>query len=442
MKKGLREALIVAGMAAFVLAGCQQSTEETQAKADAAEPGHTHEAHEEQDREDEVSDLDQPVEQLFAATCEHDLKTHECDECRYEVGVVRAAASLFEGGLLKAVTPEKREVSVSLRLTGEVRFDERRVAHVSTQVEGIIRKVHVTLGDKVKRGQPLVEIESVAIGEAQAEYLEALGMLDLSRRSHDRLVALRQEGISSEKELLKAKQDLDAAQIRTDAALGKLTRLGMDPDSARSLTMAGSSGGLVLRSPTDGTVLEMHAVAGEVAKPETSVATIGDNSALWVWADIYERDVALVMREQAKLPLAASITVKAFPGVEFQGTVDFVSPSMDRSSRTLKIRIAVPNPEGLLLAGMFAGVEIFLPGDQQVLTVPKSAVLEDERRSFVFVHHSDEYYVRRPVTPGRTFAGLTEIKKGLVGGEIIVADGAFLMKSDVLRSKMGAGCAD
>lgn len=392
--------------------------------------------------EHDVSDLDRPIAELFAATCEHGVKAHRCAECRYEVGVVKAEAALFQGRLLETARVERRAVARPLDLTGEVRFDERRVAHVSTQAEGIIRKVHVTLGDRVKRGQPLLEIASVAVGEAQAAYLEALELLRLARRGHERIEALGREGIAAGKERLAARQELNAAQIRAEAALGKLTRLGMSPAAARGLSRQSAKGLLVLRAPTGGAVLEMHAVAGEVARVESSLATVGDNSAVWVWADLYERDIALVSREQARGALAAAITVKAFPGQVFDGTVDLVSPSMSESSRTVKARIAVPNPERRLLSGMFAHVTLFIPGERRALAVPRQAVLQDEGRAFVFVHHQGDYYVRRPVAVGRSFAGLVEITGGLAEGQVVVATGAFLMKSDVLRSKMGAGCAD
>jgi cobalt-zinc-cadmium efflux system membrane fusion protein len=170
--------------------------------------------------------------------------------------------------------------------------------------------------------------------------------------------------------------------------------------------------------------------------------TVGDNASLWVWADLYERDIALVTREQRKEKLGAQVRVKAYPDQHFPGTVDFVSPSMSESSRTVKVRIVVPNESRDLLAGMFASVDIFLPGKDQALTIAESAVVADEGRSFVFVHHQDDYYVRRPVTVGRAFAGWVVVEKGLQGDETVVSDGAFLLKSDVLRSKMGAGCAD
>jgi cobalt-zinc-cadmium efflux system membrane fusion protein len=115
---------------------------------------------------------------------------------------------------------------------------------------------------------------------------------------------------------------------------------------------------------------------------------------------------------------------------------------MEEASRTVKVRVEVPNQQKRLLAGMFASVKVFLPGDEEVTTLPRGAVLDDEGRSFVFVHHHNDYFVRRPVSRGRAWADRVELTAGLKGGERVVSDGAFLMKSDVLRSKMGAGCAD
>ncbi|HOX47006.1 MAG TPA: efflux RND transporter periplasmic adaptor subunit [Myxococcota bacterium] len=382
---------------------------------------------------EEPSDLDRPVEELIALTCEHARKTFECDECRYEVGFVRAPASLAEGGLVTTLEVARQRVAESIALTGEVRFDERRIGHVSTQVEGIIKQVHVALGDRVRRGQALLEIESVLVGEAQAAYLEAQGLLELARRNAARVSELRKESIASEKEFLQARQELEVSEIRAAGALSKLSRLGT----------GGTAGGrVVVRAPMDGTVLLMHAVPGEVARTAESLVTVGDNTAVWVWADLYERDIAAVKRGQAAQKLAASISVKAYPGEEFPGTVDLVSPAMDESSRTVKVRVEVLNPEGRLLAGMFAAVVLSLPGTEETLAVPRASVLEDEGRAFVFVHHQGEYYLRRPVQVGRSWDGWTEIVQGLAPGQTVVAEGAFLMKSDVLRSKMGAGCAD
>ncbi len=390
----------------------------------------------------EPSDLDRPVEELVALTCEHERKTFECDECRYEAGFVRAPASLVAGGLITTVKAGRQKVAVPVTLTGEVRFDERLVGHVSSPVEGIVRATHVTLGDRVRKGQPLVEIESVAVGEAQAAWLEARSLLSLARRNFERLSALREEDISSEKETLQARQELETAEIRAANALGTLTRLGASSADAHTLTSTTAGGRIVLRSPMDGLVLTLHAVPGETARTEEALATIGDNSTVWVWADLYERDIRSVVRGQASGRLEAAVSVKAYPDEVFTGAVDLVTQAMDESSRTVKVRVEVRNRAGHLLSGMFATVRLYLPGTDEALAIPGSAVLEDEGRSFVFVRHEGDDYVRRPVTVGRTWAGWAEVTSGLRPDQVVVAEGAFLMKSDVLRSKMGAGCAD
>ncbi len=424
---------------AFAVVSCDRSAPPPEIEALTAEaPAHDHESGEAA----EASDLDRPVEELFAADCEHRVKTFACDECRYEVGVVRVPASLVEGGLVATVRAEPRAVDVAVPLTGEVRFDERRVGHVSPLVEGVVSAVHVALGDRVRRGQALAELECAAVGEAQAEHLAAQGMLDLARRNLERVAGLRQEAIASEKEFLLAQQEADAARIRAEGARSQLARFGMSEAAVRDLADGKGLGRLTLRAPLDGAVLAMHAVPGEVAETGVPLFTVGDHAVVWVWADLYERDLATVAGAQASRELAATVAVKAYPGEAFAGTVDLVGPSMDETSRTVKVRVEVPNPDGRLLAGMFADVSLQLPGTEAVLAVPPAAVLEDEGREFVFVHHHDDYFVRRPVKSGRAAAGWVEVRSGLDPGLTVVAEGAFLLKSDVLRAKMGAGCAD
>lgn len=392
-----------------------------------------------------TSDLDRPVDALFAEVCEHGKKTHECDECRYGVGVVRVPAKLIDGGLVKKASVSKQRVEVPIVLTGEIRFDERRVTHISPRIEGTVRKVRASLGERVRRGQPIVELESVQLGEVESEYLAAQAALRLARSSFERQEQLRKEQISSEKEYLAARQQHEAAQIHARSAQEKLARLGVGQGDIERLAgpdRSGGEGALVVRAPAEGIIVEMHAVPGELVKPDESIVTVGDVSSVWVWADLYEDQLGRVLEAQRTRKLRAEIAVKAFPDTRFPGNVDFVGPTMDERTRTVKVRVAAPNPDAKLRAGMFASVRIFLPGQEEALAVPRAAVLSDEGRSFVFVHHHGDYWIRRPVDPGRKWVDWVEVKSGLSGGETLAADGSFLLKSDVLRSKMGAGCAD
>jgi len=408
----------------------------------ATAPADSHAAEAGTPPEGEISDLDRPVEELFLLTCEHRKKTFECDECRYEAGVARAPAALIAGGLIDTVKAVRQRIGLPLRLTGEVQFDRRRVVHLSTQVEGTVHSVHVELGERVRKGQALIEIESVAVGEAEGAYREAQAVLELARRNHQRIAELRNEAIASEKEYLQSQHELETARIRAESARGSLTRLGVSAVDVKALDQSSPRGRLVLRAPSSGAVLSLRAVPGEVARSEESLAVIGDNTTVWVWADLYERDIARIAREQRRSRLPATVTVRAYPGEAFPGVVDLVSPSMEEASRTVRLRVEVKNPAGRLLAGMFADVIVMLPGREEALALPRGAVLEDEGRAFVFIHHHGEYYVRRPVALGAAWGDRVEIVKGLEAGDVAVADGAFLMKSDVLRSKMGAGCAD
>jgi len=185
-----------------------------------------HEGHEGHDH-GEASDLDRPIEALFAASCEHGVRTYECDECRYEVGVVKVARAILDGGLVRTGEAALRAADTPIELTGEVRFDERRVTHLSSRTDGVIRAVHVQAGDVVKAGQPLIEIDSIALGDAQGEYLEARAARNLAARTLERQKALRRDGVTSEREAIEAENAFESADIRVRSASERLLRLGL-----------------------------------------------------------------------------------------------------------------------------------------------------------------------------------------------------------------------
>lgn len=395
---------------------------------------------------DAASDLDRPVEALFAAECEHGTKAFLCDECRYEVGIVRVPADLVADGLIRTTTATPRTPDTSLLLDGEVGFDERRVARVGPRTDGTVGAVHVQMGDPVTTGQPLFELDSQELANARSDHREALTVLQLARQTRDRLRTLHDQAIASEREVLEAQQAFEAARIRADAASERLRRMGLAPArTARDQTTpnpGNASGRLVARSPLNGLVLDVRTAAGEAARAGEPLVVVGQTDPVRVFADLYEPDLAQVLAELSQGPLAISLRVQAFPDRPFEGTLDLLAPAMSPGSRTLKARITVPNPDGALRPGMFARVRVPLPSDPTVLAVPRAAVVQDGGRAFVFIRHQGEFWVRRPVEPGREWDGWVEVRTGLEPGTEVVADGAFLLKSDVLRTKMGAGCAD
>ena len=392
----------------------------------------------------EGSDLDKSIEELFAADCEHQLKTHQCDECRYEVGVVKVSSELIDRGLISVTNVSRRDFDSEIGLTGEIQFDKQKIAHVGPSVAGIVRNVKVDIGDKVKAGQILAILESVEFAEAQAAYLEALAQQNLAKTSYDRQKALREQKINSEKDYLEAQQQLESAKIRTSSAKQKLLRMGISSGAVSFLAQKGHSaatGWLPVSAPFDGEVLEIHAVRGERIEPGAETILFGDISSLWVWIDLYESQLADVKTAMTDEGLPVTISVRAWPDEQFSGRVNYIGNMMNQATRTINARVILDNPQGKLKPGMFANVALGMNSSNGRIAAPATSVVSDEDREFVFVRHEGDFFVRRPVTKGQQVDGYVEILDGVEEGQTVVVAGTFLLKSDVLRSKMGAGCA-
>ena len=411
-----------------------------EAPAPAAEPADSHDHGAEAD--EEPSDLDLPLAALAAAQCEHDKLTRTCAECRYEVGFVRVPSDLLEAGLVRTVPVESRAIGANLLLTGEIRYDERRIAHITPVVEGVVREVHVGLMDRAKAGDPLFTMDSAALGDAQSAWLEARAVLRLEQRSLRRTQALREKRIASEREFLAARAAAEQAAIRVEAARDRLLRLGLLAADIEAIREGGARGRMVVRAPLDGRVLDLHLVAGEVVGPAKSVLLLGDLGRLWMWVDLYERDLQAVLRQVGAGGLDATVSVEAFPDRAFVGAVDIVGATMNEATRTVPMRIVLDNTDELLRPGMFGEARVAATEAPRSLTVPADAILTDAGRDFVFVRFDGEDFVRRPVLVVREEDGRVAVQAELEPGQEVVSTGAFLLKSDVLREKMGAGCAD
>jgi len=394
---------------------------------------------------DEGSDLDETVEALFASRCEHGVAAHTCAECRYEVGVVKVPENLIAEGLIQVDAVGTHRFGMRVQLTGEVQFDESRIAHLGPRLPGVVGRVMVDLGQRAAAGTPLMAIDSAELAEAEAAYLGAAAKHRLAQAALERKRVLHEAQISSEREYLEAKQELEAAMIQNNAERQKLLRLGLTEGEIAQLEQAGitgATGHYLLRAPFDGEVMELHAVRGERVEPDAQLLLFGEVDTVWVWVDVYEDDLAAVASAAGSSRLPAEVQVRAWPGTTFSGWLDFVGRTMDERTRTVKARIAVSNPAGRLRPGMFATVELVIGTADEGTAVPATAILADEGRDFVFLHHIDDYFVRRPVHTGRQAGGWIEVVDGVQPGQMIAVAGGFLLKSDVLRSKMGAGCAD
>ncbi len=395
----------------------------------------------------ETSDLDQPIADLLAAECEHKIPTYTCNECRYEVGVSKAGDEMFDpalGGTLATMKAGTRPLASGKDSNGEVRLNEERAVYLSPRAPGVVRSILVDLGSRVRAGQVLFEVESSDYRQAKADLLRATAAVTLAEATAVRERDLYEKRVCPRKDVIEAEAALGQANAEHTAVVGRLLALGLQPEEIDALPAAGAgsqSGLMPVRAPFAGTVLERSLSLGAQAQPGDKLLLLADTAKMWVITTVYEREVAAVLRAQRLGPVQAAVTVTAYPDATFAGHVEQVGGTLDEATRTARVRVVVDNPGDLLRAGMFARVQLLMPGTGDGVALPEEAILEDEGRSFAFVRAEGPYFVRRPVTAGRTRDGWVEVG-GIAPGDEVVTKGAFLLKSDVLRSKMGAGCAD
>ncbi|MCB9540676.1 MAG: efflux RND transporter periplasmic adaptor subunit [Myxococcales bacterium] len=320
-------------------------------------------------------------------------------------------------------------VRVALEVPAEVQLNPDRVAHVSPLVEGQLISVDVTLGDTVELGQPLARLRSVELGQARAALSRATALRQVARQTRDRQKRLRAEGISAERSLIEAQLAYDQAGAERDAALSRLKVFGLQ---------GGSGPDMALESPIAGRVVERHATRGENVSPDDTLFVVADLTRVWIIGRVYEQQVA-----QVAVGMAASLTLGAYPGRRWEGKVDFVGATLDEATRSLPIRMEVDNPDGQLRPGLFGS--LYLATDAPTaegLVVPVGAVQTLEGRSVVFVPGEGAgVFEARMVTVGREAQGQVEIVGGLAAGARVVVEGAFLIKSELMRGQLGHGHA-
>jgi cobalt-zinc-cadmium efflux system membrane fusion protein len=399
-------------------------------------------AHDHQDHahgEDIVADLDD----LVNLRCEHDTAAVDCDNCRFEVGVVKLDPSVAEV-LVRSEPVMKAKAARTLRVTGQVEVDATRVVDVPSTGSGWVTEVHALLGETVEAGDVMAVVYSGDLGEARAAYAELRAQLEVTRRTLERERDLREKQISSEADYLDARKEFEAAQARVEAASQRLRIVGQEVEVGKALGNGGTGlAQLEIKAPRRGIVTAQSVSAGKFVETSQSLYTLADLSNLWVWCDVYERDIAAVHAAlSAGRVFEAAVHVAAFPETEFRGTVDLIGSAMDLHTRTIPVRVQVENTGMMLRPGMFAQVEIGIDSDQVILAVPQDAVVSDEGVSFVFQHWKDDLWARRDVETGRAQGDAVEILAGLPENARVITQGAFMLKSDVLRAKMGAGCAD
>jgi cobalt-zinc-cadmium efflux system membrane fusion protein len=312
---------------------------------------------------------------------------------------------------------------------GELKVNEDAYAEVGSPIAARVVRVLASPGDAVRQGQALVELQSVELGKARADYISARAHLLLAQKTLERKRNLAGEQIAPTRELHEAEAETTAAEASLHAARTTLRALGL---SEEDLEKSGEEDGqLVLRAPVSGTVLERNAVRGQMTDPPRTLYRIADLSRLWLTAHAFERDA---VRVQTKT--SARVTFPALPGRAFSGTVILIGQEVEVSSRTIPIRVEIANEDGLLRPGMSATAWLSVgDADSTVIAVPAASLQRLADGWSVFIPLDEKTFEIRAVGRGRDLGGEVEVLSGLRPEEAVVVDGAFLLKAEADKAR-------
>lgn len=316
---------------------------------------------------------------------------------------------------VRSEAAQLRALNKVVRAAGRIEPDERRVYAIAPKFEGYVERLHVNVtGQPVSRGQALFEVYSPELVSAQREYaIAAQGVESLKEGSGEARSGMRE---LAEASLLRLKNwDIPEAQVKALARSGTTKRT------------------MTFRSPVAGIVTEKKAVQGMRFMPGEALYQVADLSSVWVVADVFEQDIALI-----KTGAKARVTINAYPGKTFEGTISYVYPTLNAQTRTVPVRVELANPGLLLKPSMFASVELPVSATGALLTVPVSAVIDSGTRQIVLIEQGEGRFEPREVKLGARSDDYLEVVEGVREGERVVVAANFLIDAESnLKAALG-----
>jgi cobalt-zinc-cadmium efflux system membrane fusion protein len=320
------------------------------------------------------------------------------------------------GDPVRYVKVVQQSVPETLDLAAKVQADPTKVVRIFPPASGRVIALEVKPGDYVRRGQTVAVLNSSDVASARSDYAKANIEAERSTRAMERQKLLFEHGAAAEKDYIDARALADAARAELARARQRLELL--------SVSASANADTVPLVAPANGVVLDVSAAAGEFSKSLESanpLITIADLTTVWIVGDVYEKDVAKLARGKR-----VEVTLQAYPDGKWSGRIDSISGALDPTTRTLKVRVALPNPGQKLKPEMFGAIHLSA-GTHPALVVPAGAIIREGNAATVFLNNAGKPE-QRTVTVGQTVDGNVEILNGLRAGDEVAAAGAELLK--------------
>ena len=346
------------------------------------------------------------------------------------MNIIQAPVAVRERVRTEAVA--MHEVPELVTAPGEVSLDLKQVAKITSRIEGQVDRIHVILGDRVRRGDPLVAIDSLRLDELVQEYLVTKAQVDVAESGYRRTKKLATEKIVTERRLVEEHGQYVEAQARHQHVREKLLNMGMTADELHELEHGSHQEGhhYTIRSPIAGTVVAQNVVRGQGVSPGYELFEIVDTSRVWIFAN-------LPIEQARKFKEGDAGTIVPKGGEPVTATLTYLAPVADETTRTVRVRFELENQQQRLKPREYVDVQLAIT-NPSVLAVPVSAVTMVDNVRGVFLRRATGYAFV-PIEIVREGGGWVEVRKGLAAGEQVVVDGVFDLKNVLLKEHIGSG---
>jgi cobalt-zinc-cadmium efflux system membrane fusion protein len=358
----------------------------------------------------------------------------------HEAGIIVLDETQQQKAHIRVEPVRAKDVTETVTVPGRLTASGDQTWRVGAIASGRIEDLTVRLGDLVPAGQILGHIHSHEVHEARAGYQQASVELERARsaqayaqqkrdraqRLFDLRAGSRQDLETAEAELRNAQAAVEKAQSEVHKERAHLEIFRLPIDEAAS---EGEQDDIPIPAPASGVIWDRRATVGSVVNAGDELLTLIDTSSLWMIGAANEADLSKLRPDQA-----VRIQTRAYPGREFGGRILKLGEQLDPATRTLQIRIAVPNPQGLLKPEMYATATLQESARRSAIVLPDEAVQDIDGVAAVFVRRDQHEFETRTVKTGQKAGGETEILEGLNTGEAVVVKGGFLLKSQLLKS--------
>lgn len=331
---------------------------------------------------------------------------------------------------IRAAPVVKGEFRLHREFPATVQPNENELAEVTTLVRGRVVEVYADFGQDVNKGALLALLHSKDLSLAQAAYLKAAAQSHEAALAYERSRELYEQQVVSLAELKRREAAMKTARAELRETTHGLELLGIQAEEIERLDREHTiRSDVPIRAPIAGRVIMRNLTRGEVVEMAQKIFTVADLSEVWVVGKVPEKDVQFIHREQS-----VEVRATAYPGKVFSGTITYVGDVLDSATRSMRLRITVPNPKKLLKPEMFAMVRVYVEPAAEMTKVPVSSVQRSADTSYVFVQLDGGRFEKRPVVLGPETDQEVAVLDGLREGELIVTAGAFVLRSEFEKS--------